>query len=465
MHLEDSTFIEKFMQLFNAAQDLVRKNVGAMIVGPETSLDAMLLALLGDKAKVPILSLGGGLTSSNKYPYFLQVSHSEAWQFQAIAALVESFQWKTVSFICDDGEYKSGVVSYFFEYFQEKSIQIASISSLPSTISDDGILAELHKLMHMQTTIFVLHMTPSLASRLVSSVKSLGMMSEGYAWILTDKTRNLLHSTDCEKHLISMEGSLALKPYVQPSTRLQNFTSRWKKEFQDIKSCINVKESNAYGLWASDAIWVLAGAVEGVYTQIDSNSTEEHSAESNSANVRVSQIEKILINELVKTRLKDLSSDFEILNRTVSLLKAFEIVNVIKEGERRVGFWEKGLGITSEIMHPALSRNNLKVIIWPGGSITAPRGAWPSGKKLRVGVPTENSFLEFKSLEYDTQTNTTRATGFCVDVFEAALQALPYEVPIEYIPFVDANGKMKGPYDELLYQIYLEVCMLFLKIF
>ncbi|XP_017238897.1 glutamate receptor 1.4 [Daucus carota subsp. sativus] len=431
------------LKALEAVQDLLKKNVGALFLGPEMSLDGTLLALLSEKAKVPMFSLGGSLTSSDEYPYFFQLSHSEALQSKATAALVESFQWKTVNFICEDSEFKSGVLSHLFEYFQEKSIQIGHISALSSMISDDGIRAQLNKLMSMQTKIFVVHMSPSLASRLFLSVKSLGMMSEGYAWILTDKTRNFINS---EELMQQMEGALALKPYVPPSIKLQNLTLRWRKEFQDEGPFMNVKELSPSCVWAYDAIWVLAGAVEGAYTKQYPKLAEEHSSES----------KKILMKELVKTRLKGISGDFQIVNWTVSLLKAFEIVNVIREGERRVGFWEKGVGITSEIMHSSLSSNDLKVIIWPGGSITAPRVAWPRGKKLSVGIPKKNSFTEFISLEYDIHSNTTRALGFCADVFEAALEALQYEVPIEYIPFVDANGESKGTYTDLLYQIYLE---------
>lgn len=154
------------------------QNVEAMIIGPDMPLDEKLLALIGDKAKVPIFSLSGS-APFDEYPYFLQLSHSETMQFEATASLVESFQWKAVIFIGEDADYKPGAISYLLKSFQEKNIQIDYISSLSSTVTDDGILAELHKLKSMQTTIFVLHMTPLLASRLVSSVKSLGMMSEG----------------------------------------------------------------------------------------------------------------------------------------------------------------------------------------------------------------------------------------------------------------------------------------------
>lgn len=237
-----------------------------------------------------------------------------------------------------------------------------------------------------------------------------------------------------------IEGALALQPYVPPSKNLKNFTSRWSKEFQVEEPFMNVNELSAYGLWAYDAIWALAKAVEGVNSHIDSKSTEEHDLESNSIRIGVSLIGKKLLNELLKTKFKGLSGEFKIINRTVPILKAFEIVNVIKEGDRRVGFWEKGVGITREIMHPASSLKNLKVIIWPGGSITAPKGDWPSRKKLRVGFPMKKGFKEFISLVNDPQTNKTRVVGFCVDVFKAALEVLPYEVPVEYIPFINANG-------------------------
>lgn len=92
--------------------------------------------------------------------------------------------------------------------------------------------------------------------------------------------------------------------------------------------------------------------------------------ESNSIHIGFSLIGRKLLNELV---LNGLSGDFKIINKRVPILKAFEIVNVIKEGKRIVGFWAKGVGITRDIMRLALSHNNLKVIIWPGGSVTAPK--------------------------------------------------------------------------------------------
>lgn len=62
--------------------------------------------------------------------------------------------------------------------------------------------------------------------------------------------------------------------------------------------------------------------------------------ESNSIHIGFSLIGRKLLNELV---LNGLSGDFKIINKRVPILKAFEIVNVIKEGKRIVGFWAREL--------------------------------------------------------------------------------------------------------------------------
>ena len=81
-----------------------------------------------------------------------------------------------------------------------------------------------------------------------------------------------------------------------------------------------------------------------------------------------------------------------------------------------------------------------------------------NSKKLRIGVPL-SAFKELVHVENDLQKNTTTVTGFCIDVFNAAIDSLklPYEVHYEFLPFVDATGKRAGTYSDLIYQIYLQV--------
>lgn len=76
------------------------------------------------------------------------------------------------------------------------------------------------------------------------------------------------------------------------------------------------------------------------------------------------------------------------------------------------------------------------------------------GKKLRIGVPIKKGFDEFVEVIKDSVTKTSIVKGYCIDVFKAVIEALPYSVLYEFIPFEKPDGEMGGSYDELVYQVY-----------
>ncbi|KAH7537902.1 hypothetical protein FEM48_Zijuj03G0142200 [Ziziphus jujuba var. spinosa] len=85
-------------------------------------------------------------------------------------------------------------------------------------------------------------------------------------------------------------------------------------------------------------------------------------------------------------------------------------------------------------------RDNLGPIIWPGEPLSTPKG-WEmptNGKKLKIGVPPKRGFNEFFDVKYNNATNRTKFHGYCIDVFEAVVNALPY-----------------GTYDDLLLGLFL----------
>ncbi|KAK0590887.1 hypothetical protein LWI29_032832 [Acer saccharum] len=82
--------------------------------------------------------------------------------------------------------------------------------------------------------------------------------------------------------------------------------------------------------------------------------------------------------------------------------------------------------------------------------------SWPN-KKLRLAVPQKSgSFSELVSINHDLRTNKTTISGFCIDVFKAAIKELDYPVDYELIPFVDATGQPNGTYGELIDQIFFQ---------
>jgi hypothetical protein len=93
-------------------------------------------------------------------------------------------------------------------------------------------------------------------------------------------------------------------------------------------------------------------------------------------------------------------------------------------------------------------------IVWPGGSEKTPRG-WllPVNKELKIGVPVKPGFSSFIRSEDGIP------KGFCIDVFEEVIGKLPYKVPKHYVEFGNGKGESNGTYDELVYKVYLKVCM------
>ncbi|XP_052625796.1 AP-2 complex subunit alpha-1-like [Lactuca sativa] len=100
-----------------------------------------------------------------------------------------------------------------------------------------------NKLQTMQTMVFVVHTQPSLTAHLFSRAKELGMMGEGYMWIITSKTTNLLNSMDAEAIKL-MQGAVGFRSYFPASRKLHNFASKWREEHYAINKRNHFKKVN-----------------------------------------------------------------------------------------------------------------------------------------------------------------------------------------------------------------------------
>ncbi|KAH1130872.1 hypothetical protein J1N35_002250 [Gossypium stocksii] len=224
----------------------------------------------------------------------------------------------------------------------------------------------------METSIFVVHVEPVLASRIFEHAKRLGMVSQGYAWIVTSRSMNHLHNL---KDRSSMQGFVGFRSY-------------------------NITESKEFDM-------------------------------------------------------------LQLMNFITQMVN-FEIVNVLgTEGERRVGFWTGKF--TNKLSHGfahgrhLFSSSGFETIIWPGGTSTIPKGRrmQTSNKTLRIAVPKSNGFPQLLKVDIDLQTNIT-FSGFCIEVFKAAMAGLEHQVPYEFVPFEYNTTHIGEAYSDLVYQVYLQ---------
>lgn len=438
-------------------------------MGPTTTMEANFVIQLGDKAHVPIVTFSATSPSlaSLQSPYFFQVSQTDSTQLKAITTIIQAFGWKQVVPIYVDNSFGEGLIPYLTNVLQQQNIQVPYLSAISLSATDDAITQELYKIMTtIETRVFVVHMSTTVGSKLFTLAKKIGMMSQSYVWIVTDSMANLFNSLSLDVRE-SMEGVIGVKTYIPRTKNLDDFRVRWKRKFMSDNPSLVDTNLNIFGIWAYDATIALAMAIE----KVGNGTTEFGYNESNtSSNYYIPGFERFGIAEngeklreaLLNTRFSGLSGDFNVSDGKLQA-STYEIVN----GEKRVGFWTPDEGLARNLDTKdrnnstySSSRNDLGTIIWPGDMNSIPKG-WeiPTivGKKLRVGVPVKNgnNYTEFLKVTHDNDTNSTQATGFCIDVFKAVVEALPYGLPqYEFVAYAKSDGEMAGTYDELIMELY-----------
>ncbi|OMO89095.1 GPCR, family 3 [Corchorus olitorius] len=180
-----------------AAADLIKKVELQAIIGTINSMQANFVINLGNNSHVPIISFSttSPALTSFRSPYFLRVTQNDSFQVHAISGIVQAFGWREVVLIYIDNEFGESIIPYLTDALQLINARVPYRSVIPSFASDDHITQELYKLMTMLTRVFIVHMPPSLGNRLFAIAKQIGMMSKGYAWIVTDGMTKLWRLT------------------------------------------------------------------------------------------------------------------------------------------------------------------------------------------------------------------------------------------------------------------------------
>ncbi|KAM0017598.1 putative periplasmic binding protein-like I [Helianthus debilis subsp. tardiflorus] len=450
-HFRDSK--QDNVRAASVAIDLLKNVQVAAILGPTTSSQADFVIAIGNKSNVPIISPATSPSlSTNDNLYFVRSAHASNSQLEPLAALIKHFKWREVVFVYEDDEYGRGLVPYFSNIMQNVSTKVMCQIDVPPLASDDWILKELYKLKTMQTRVFVVHALPDLASRFFNKVNEAGMMEEGYVWIITEVLTSRLHLLD-RVNLDSMHGVLGVKSYIPRSKELTDFEKRWKREFWDRNPKDDETELDMLGIWWYDTVYGLAMALEKAGNDINTTFRQKREPQTDLDAIGTSEMGSSLIPWIRNLTFKGLSGDFCIVNGQLQS-SAYEVVNIIETRENPVGFWIRGNGISKKLNRQT---NGLRAITWPGDSHVIPKG-WeiPTNSKnvLKIGVPAKGSFVQFIDAKTDPETQQVVVTGFCVDVFNAVVSALPYAVKPEFIPFVTPDGKSPaGSYSDLIHNL------------
>ncbi|KAK2632915.1 hypothetical protein EUGRSUZ_L00907 [Eucalyptus grandis] len=243
----------------SAVLDLMENEEVHAILGPKWSSQAKFVIDLGEKAQVPIISFSA--TSPSLSPtqshYFVRTAYDDSSQVGALAAVVQAYGWREITLVYEDTEYGNGLVPYLVDAFQEVDARISYRSVIPLFTENIDIVKELNNLLTRQTRVFLVHMTAGIGSRFFALARDAGMMSEEFAWIVTDGLSSLLDPF-ISKSLDSMQGVLGVRPHVPLSESRRNFEERWRKLYAERNPHDEIADLSLFGLWAYDTVTALA---------------------------------------------------------------------------------------------------------------------------------------------------------------------------------------------------------------
>jgi hypothetical protein len=421
------------------------------------------IALISDSISktievIPILSLNSPALFPPvvpfQPPFFIQMANDVTLHMKCIAAIVGHFRWRKVTTIYENNNGFStelGTLSLLSDFLRAVGSGIEHHSTLPSLSSHlldpkATIEEELKRLRRKSNRVFIIvQCSLELAILLFEKANQMGMMEKGYVWIVSDEIASLLDSVD-SSITYNMQGVIGFKTNFVSST--ENF-KQFKMKFRKKYGSEYPEEENAnpsiFALRAYDATWAIAQAIAKSLTS------------------------EQLFERILSSNFKGLSGKVSFKNDTLSQVPVFQIINVVGKSYSEVAFWSPEFGFSKKVIeHDSMevpTRNGsaevlLDPIVWPGGMQKVPTGRSCSDeeKPLKIGVPAKGAFNQFVRVSYEQDLNRTIVTGFSIDVFEAAVKRLPYQLPYVLVPFYDS-------YDNMVKQVYYKVVVVFFFFF
>ncbi|KAG9148348.1 hypothetical protein Leryth_012287 [Lithospermum erythrorhizon] len=160
--------------------------------------------------------------TSSSIPQLPKYPHPFSSEIDALAGIIQGFQWHEIIFLHQDSQSSNQFSSQLIDAFKDKEILISNKISISSSITYFSTLKILSKISQTQTRMILLHVTDvTLGSQLVLAAKELGLMSIGYAWLITSRMSNMLNSMD-QNSVNILEGIVGIRPHLFQISSTQN---------------------------------------------------------------------------------------------------------------------------------------------------------------------------------------------------------------------------------------------------
>lgn len=455
------------------ALELMERHVVA-VVGPQSSGIAHVVSHVANQLRVPLLSFAATdpALASSQYPYFVRATHDDRFQMAAVADVVAHHGWREVTAVYVDNDYGRGGVVALGDALEALRARVSYRAAFPPGADRAALADLLVRANMMESRVFVVHASPDSGLDVFAAARSLDMMATGYVWIATDWLAAAIDAAGAGAAAAAgnIQGVLMLRQYTPDSDAKASLVSRFADK----------QYINAYGLFAYDSVWMAARAIDQFLDDNASGGNVSFSADRNirDANgsalglsaLRVFDQGEQLLRKVMLANFTGVTGsvrfqlDADGSGGATLINPAYEILNVGGTGVRRVAYWSNYTRLSVEAPRlladggPPPNSNNTTTqqqqqmysVIWPGDTTAKPRGwVFPNnGKPLRIGVPYRTTYKQFVSKD---RSSPDGVSGYCVDVFNAAVALLPYPVPASFVLFGD--GVKNPSYNDLVQRV------------
>ncbi|KAL2321095.1 hypothetical protein Fmac_030064 [Flemingia macrophylla] len=436
LHFQEPT--KDPFRLASLVTKMIIRQKTQVIIGMQTWTEAALVAELGAKTRVPVISFAAPTITpplmAIHWPFMARMANNGTLYAQCVADMVHAYGWQRVVVIYegDANGGDLGMLALLSETLQgvgsiiEYRLALPSPSYLPNP--GEFIREELFKLVeNTQSRVFiVLQSSLEMVIHLFREASQIGLVDRESAWIIPESITNLLDSFN--KSAISyMEGALGIKTYYSESnSEYQDFEAKFRKSFLAKYPEEDDRNPGYYALQAYDSIKIVAQAIDRM-------------AHANASG------RNTLLGEILSSNFLGLSGEIQFEAGQLLKSPTFRIVNIDKKSYRELDFWtlEHGFkfnnSLPTEQGSNSVSRNTERlrgVVIWPGKVKGVPKG-WNLPAKInpmRIAVPGRTQFSKFVKVDYDELTNSYKYSGFCIEIFEKVLHLLEYDLPYKFYP-------------------------------
>ncbi|CAI5483988.1 unnamed protein product [Closterium sp. Yama58-4] len=335
---------------------------------------------------------------------------------------------------------------------QQLPLQFSNKVPLDPRATNEEITQLLRAMQSSETSVFVIHVAASNVLFLFDEAQRMGLMSEGYVWISTEGAISHMMGAEMNAtYLSTLTGMVGTRVAIRDNPRLWEFRRRWKALDPVKYPGSGTDTVSPYALLAYDAMWVAARALHNL-SHLPGASfpfrprrpvlPPDGGGSTDFSRLKVSKAGVRILEELATTKMDGIIGKIAFDKNHDRVGVSYEVVNLVASTFQTLGYWEQGKGLVAA-PSKVPSNTTLKPAVWPGNTMKFPRGWLPSkGKALRIAVPFGPSAVE----QYVNRTADGNFTGFCVEVFQRAMELLPYPVGYSLVAYDFAGNS----YEDLI---------------